>query len=512
MHSFMVMLLTCSAIMSLIALLYMAVNPLLARRYSEKGRYYVWLIILVGLIVPFRPSWSNALIRIGLPSETAQPILQIGNDQTGSILSTIYFPFVDEVMPFAYSTQNISFAWWQIAFVAWFIGFASFVGFNLANHYSFIKKVKRWSKSVADERLNTLFTTLKAEMGISRNVSLLHCEGIGSPVMLGFIKPVVLLTTTALAEDELCFILKHELVHFKRGDLFFKALVLLATAIHWFNPVVYMIAKAINAQCELSCDAEIVQSSDDDTRQRYSETIIAVVRYQSKFKTALSTTFYGGKKGMKNRITSIMTTSKKKATLGSMALALGLVSVLTIGTLTAFAAERIQPDPDRPLQNIGRRIDGEVVLNQEFLEMLGREGARMYELDGVTPFDFSLSLNERIDRSGPFELFRVDANGRLTPTTDGFELIAHNDLGSLRSISIEELQERNIEFMPLNAAQDKVSVYGDDGRVLMWVDQSFFNMTYEEFNELAEQLLTNAFIIQTQETVDILRGLWVAAQ
>jgi beta-lactamase regulating signal transducer with metallopeptidase domain len=60
MQSFVIALLTCSVAMSALALLYLALTPLLAKRYSARGRYYAWLIILIGLIVPFRPLFSKA--------------------------------------------------------------------------------------------------------------------------------------------------------------------------------------------------------------------------------------------------------------------------------------------------------------------------------------------------------------------------------------------------------------------------------------------------------------------
>jgi beta-lactamase regulating signal transducer with metallopeptidase domain len=99
-----------------------------------------------------------------------------------------------------------------------------------------------------------------------------------------------------LAHDELRFIIKHELVHYKRKDLLYKYLVLAATAIHWFNPVVHLISKAIDVLCEISCDAEVIRNTSADTRKKYSEAIIGVAMYQIKQKTALSTNFNGGKK------------------------------------------------------------------------------------------------------------------------------------------------------------------------------------------------------------------------
>jgi hypothetical protein len=166
-------------------------------------------------------------------------------------------------------------------------------------------------------------------------------------MLVGLIKPRILLPSTGLAEDELRLILKHEFIHCKRKDLLYKFLVLTAKAIHWFNPVVYLSGRAINLLCETSCDAEIVSGADEATRQTYSEAIIGVVKYQTKLKTILSTNFYGGSKGMKNRIASIMDVSKKKTGMVIVCMAL----VITLGTGIVFAANTEATETPRPVQN-----------------------------------------------------------------------------------------------------------------------------------------------------------------
>lgn len=77
-------------------------------------------------------------------------------------------------------------------------------------------------------------------------------------MLVGFFHPAILLPPVKFAGDELSLILKHELIHFKRHDLWYKALILEATALHWFNPVVYLMAKAAAVQCEISCDALVL--------------------------------------------------------------------------------------------------------------------------------------------------------------------------------------------------------------------------------------------------------------
>lgn len=122
----------------------------------------------------------------------------------------------------------------------------------MIRHYRFLKLAARWSEDVTDNRTLTLLQNLKAGMGLSRPMGLKVCGSIGTPMMVGFISPRILLPKADFSEDELCFILKHELIHYRRGDLWYKCLVLAATAVHWFNPIVYMMAKAIDIQCELS--------------------------------------------------------------------------------------------------------------------------------------------------------------------------------------------------------------------------------------------------------------------
>ena len=314
MQSFMITLLICSVAMSVLALLYMAATPFLARHYSDKGRYYAWLIIVLGLLIPFRPQWGNALFRMEVAS---------------------YIPGIEGEINSA--IPNIS--WWQAAAAVWLIGVIVFIILQSIRHYRFAKMVRRWSKNITDERILYLLELVKFEMGITRRISIVLCPLAGSPMMIGLIKPRILLPTADLTQDELSFILKHELVHYKRKDLLYKYLAVAAMALHWFNPFVYLMMKAINFLCETSCDAEVLRSTDENTRLYYGETIIGVASYQAKMRTVLSTSFCAGKKGMTKRLYSIMETRKKKVgaiiacVILSLTMSTGLVFAPTLSEL-----------------------------------------------------------------------------------------------------------------------------------------------------------------------------------
>jgi beta-lactamase regulating signal transducer with metallopeptidase domain len=298
----MITLLICSATMSAIALLYMAAAPFLSKRYSERGRYYAWLIIMVGLIIPFRPQWGNAIVSVELPASTPPPFVQVNGEMFGHFYQPTALPYSPSIESPAFSVTALNINWWQLGFAVWLAGMLVVLTYQGIRNYRFVKMARRWSESITDEQALSLFQSLKSEMGITRRIPLELCPFAGSPMMIGLLKPRILLPSVELAQDELSFILRHERVHYKRKDLLYKYLVLFATAVHWFNPVEYLVAKAIKALCEMSCDAEVIGRADMDTRQSYSETIIGVVRCQTRLCTALSTNFYGGKKGMKPKL------------------------------------------------------------------------------------------------------------------------------------------------------------------------------------------------------------------
>jgi beta-lactamase regulating signal transducer with metallopeptidase domain len=361
MQNFMEILLICSISMSAAAVLYMAAMPLLARRYSEKGRYYAWLIIIIGLIIPFRPQFSNALVVLEAPIIITQPIT---------------------VIPAQAGTPHL-------IFTLWLAGLLAFIAFHTIKHHRFAKMARRWSEEIS----LPLFDGIKAEMGIKRHIPLYICPCVGSPTLIGLFKPRILLPTANLAQDELGFILRHELVHFKRKDLWYKHLVLAATALHWFNPIVHLLARAINALCETSCDAEVLQNADADTRLSYSEAIIGVVKFQSRFKTALTTNFYGGKKSMKNRISSIMDNKKKKAG----AIVVALVMTVAMGAGLVLAADSAEPFAEMPVEiTCSEQIQklAEQGLLPEPMDMSNVPVVRVYpgELEGLEEYVFAQEI------------------------------------------------------------------------------------------------------------------------
>jgi beta-lactamase regulating signal transducer with metallopeptidase domain len=311
--------------MSVLVLGFIALTPQLSKRYAAKWLYYVWLVIVVGLIIPFRFHPDTVLIQM---SATPSYFQQVMSGNTVNI--------TDPAIQTGMAPQGLpKVPWYQFISCLWITGVITFIIYNVLKHFRFIKMLNRWSEQANNSQMLEMLQKIKNEMGITKPVKLQVCSCVSSPMLIGFLNPVILLPKSIFSADELSLILRHELVHFQRKDLWYKCLVFLATAIHWFNPLIYLMAKAIAVQCEISCDAEVVYGIDLDGRQRYSETIIGVIKNQSRIQTAFSTNFYGGKKSMKKRIFSIMDTTKKKA--GLLVLCIILIGVMITGAVFAIS-------------------------------------------------------------------------------------------------------------------------------------------------------------------------------
>ena len=353
---------------------------------------------------------------------------------------------------------------WLVLTLIWGFGVISIVVYHALRHCRFIKIVRRWSEPVTDLKDLEILHNVTSELGIKRPVGLRVCQGIISPMLVGFIHPVILLPKIKMTEEELALILKHELIHWVRHDLWYKALILAATTLHWFNPVVYLMAKGAALQCEISCDALVLAKADLVQRRQYGETILGIVRNGAKLRTALSTNFYGGKRGMKNRIFSIMDTKKKKA--GAAVFCMAVAGIIMTGA--AFAAASDQEQTNALERNIS--FSKKETAEQEHREEIAERYA-VYTKYGLT-------YNKEKDRffyNGQLVRFfadKLDEEGFYTTFsyTDG-----DVDLRSIRSesyelmgiepVSQEEYDQRTAKMKTFSKSSAAIQENMDEGSV-----------------------------------------------
>ncbi len=119
----------------------------------------------------------------------------------------------------------------------------------------------RLASPIENSRINELVEKNKEHLGIKKRVTVLALPDFTSPAMIGWRKPRILLPVgylEAASAEDLEAVIAHELVHIKRGDVFFSTLQCLVQIIWWFHPVIWLVNKRINHLKELCCDGEVL--------------------------------------------------------------------------------------------------------------------------------------------------------------------------------------------------------------------------------------------------------------
>lgn len=115
-------------------------------------------------------------------------------------------------------------------------------------------------------------------VGKQMKVEVLYIPLVASPVGIGVFNKKVLLPLRDCSEDELYYILMHEVTHFLNKDISVKILIQIFCCIFWWNPVVYLLRKDLEQLLEIKCDLTIIRDMDKDTKINYLSTIVRVVK------------------------------------------------------------------------------------------------------------------------------------------------------------------------------------------------------------------------------------------
>ena len=93
-------------------------------------------------------------------------------------------------------------------------------------------------------------------------------------MLAGLFLPALLLPEGQVSGELLHYALLHELTHYRRRDIWLKALMLWVCAVHWFNPLVWLMARAVERATELACDERAAGRLTAGERAEYGRAIL----------------------------------------------------------------------------------------------------------------------------------------------------------------------------------------------------------------------------------------------
>lgn len=363
-------------------------SPFFRKRYTARWKYWVWLLLAVRLIVPVTMPAAKAAIVFTVPSAETTMSSGMGTADDLTDAANTYTAqgqqFEDKGMSqntadmsktnhtenaFLFILAKITLR--DIVILIWLSGIAVFGLYHLIGHMVFRTNILRRAHKPQRERIYGMTKEISAEFGLQKGIRIEICKNAASPMMLGLMRPVLVLPKEDYSEEELRFVLSHELYHCKRKDLWYKLALLAANAIHWFNPLVWLMCREANGDLERTCDDAVLRSASYEDRKVYTQTILTGIAEQVVHENNLSTYFYGGKKELKNRFTNILDRKKRRS--GKWMLLSAVVCVLLVGGVVACGYQEDEGNPDGNTVKIGEIVTGE--LQEEVFEELQTEEA-----------------------------------------------------------------------------------------------------------------------------------------
>lgn len=186
----------------------------------------------------------------------------------------------------------------DLPFIVWFAVFAAISLIVTYKHIIFVKTVRRWS----DKTQNIVFEGL--------NLRVMYCPVVSTPLITGLFRKTVLLPDNEKNSRDYNLILKHESVHYKRGDILLKFIALAVCAANWFNPVVWLLYNDFCRDCELSCDLKASRGLTPSEKREYADLILRYAAFQSELVSCFSLGFSEGGKFLSRRICVVMDNKK----------------------------------------------------------------------------------------------------------------------------------------------------------------------------------------------------------
>ena len=175
----------------------------------------------------------------------------------------------------------------------------------------------------------------QARMNFKHGTALLVSSEIASPVSWGVLRPVILLNGKAAASgNEAEAIIAHELAHVSRLDWAGLLLGRIVTALHWFNPLAWMLARQAHQLREEAADDAVLRSNVD--RMDYAALLVGAARHEARGFLLAANGVAPSRGSLKRRITRVLDEHQLRAPaylgwtlaclLGAVALALPLAA------------------------------------------------------------------------------------------------------------------------------------------------------------------------------------------
>lgn len=360
-----------------LGLLFCLFRPLTGKVFSFRWHYYLWLIVLLRLILPVHvdtgifPSpavFSPAQTQMagieeagtaageteGTGADAEADTVAGGNVQNSSSGQT-------ESAASTVQTEEQSWNVYRWLLLIWLFGALLSLAVRISNYRNFVNYIKADCVRVRDDKIQHMAGELAEKFRIRKWLWIYESPLVASPVLIGVLRPFIVLPKAEMAPEEAELVLRHEFIHLKRHDLWYKWLLQLVLCVHWFNPAILFLGKRMDRDCELSCDEAVIAPLTEQERQRYGNILLDTAERQIKLRrSVLSATLLEGRENLKERLRGILVFRKRGAAVISLSVLLfAAASVLAACTPAVYWQTDNPPSEDSSVSGNASEEGGE---------------------------------------------------------------------------------------------------------------------------------------------------------
>lgn len=159
----------------------------------------------------------------------------------------------------------------------WLLGAAYFLAKVVQAYFRINKNVKSCKEYIV-QPIDSIVGEILSKYRLKKDFRIVVDGCIKTPYVFGIFKPYIVLPPLTFTEKELFFILKHEIIHYYRGDLVIRLLSEITRAVYWWNPFVSILERLIcNAQ-EINVDFKIMKELPKERKLEYSECLVKIAK------------------------------------------------------------------------------------------------------------------------------------------------------------------------------------------------------------------------------------------
>ncbi|PCI75619.1 MAG: hypothetical protein COB20_12535 [SAR86 cluster bacterium] len=316
---------------SLLIGLILVVRPLVRRLSGSNISYLLWSLPLLRLLMPGR---------LTRPSITESPLVVPGET---------YFPIGESEIWYIPESIPIIEIW-----IFGIITTISIQFFLQLRFHELLRKTAMPFKLVGKRNIALLKSS-----GLDENL-FWSSEAVAAPFISGLLAPKIYLPVSfeeIYAEEEQYWILKHEITHFERKDLWAQFVSEIFRALFWFNLIVHIAMRVFREDQEMACDQSTLAGCNSNERYQYGKALVQSISPQ--LVPSILTFFTKSKE----RFTMI---GKYKYSRLNNTTGLGLCLLIAVFTLTSAPDSIAQSDP-RPAfadvydEDLPKKFTGKIV-------------------------------------------------------------------------------------------------------------------------------------------------------